>query len=84
MLIPWMLKVSFKKVVTTPLLPIRRIQEYAPINGADMDDRMIRILSTPLPLILYMVKKYARGAPRSSVVTVVHRVTFKLFNRVPK
>ena len=49
-----------------------------------MDDRMIRILSTPLPLILYMVKKYARGAPRSSVVTVVHRVTFKLFNRVPK
>ena len=41
-----------RKPVIVPLLPSRRIQEYAPMNGADMEDTNINERTTLVPLML--------------------------------
>ena len=41
-----------KKSVIKPLRPNRRIHEYAPINGADIEDSMINTFKIFFPFIL--------------------------------
>ncbi|MNJ01096.1 hypothetical protein D3C73_1606170 [compost metagenome] len=47
--------ISLAKRVMTPLRPSSRIQAYAPMKGADMEEIRIRMRMTPLPLILATV-----------------------------
>ena len=81
MIIP---KLFLKKSVMTPLRPNSKIQEYAPIKGADIDEMMINIRNRPFPLISYRVNMYAKGVPMINVKTVTAVVTLKLFQSVLK
>jgi hypothetical protein len=63
----------FSSRVSSPLLPNRRIHEYAPTKGADMEAMMIMIRRNFFPLILKRVKIYAKGVPKikEQMVTAV-------------
>ena len=73
-----------KNFVTTPLLPSNNIQEYAPINGADIEATIIRIFNNDFPFILNTENRYARGVPIASDNNVAAMDTLKLLNRVSK
>ena len=77
-------KADLKNLVMTPALPSRLTHAYAPMNGADMDDRIMSIWRNLRPLISYMLYRYARGTPSISEMAHVHRATLKLLVSVLK
>ena len=48
-------KALLKNFVITPALPRRLTHAYAPMNGADMEDRMMSICRNLRPFISYML-----------------------------
>ena len=58
-----MIPILAKKFVITPFLPKSSTHEYAPMNGADIEAKMIKIFNTFLPFTLKKLKKYAIVVP---------------------
>ena len=56
--------------VKKPFLPKSWIQEYAPMNGGDINPSRNSIFRTRLPKILYRVVMYARNTPMMVDTTV--------------
>ena len=65
--------------VMIPFLPSSKIQEYAPINGAEIMHMTIRIWTKRDPRILYIVNRYAIGIAMISDKAIVANETLKLF-----
>ncbi len=71
-------------LVINPFLPNNKIQEYAPINGADILHSIIVICKKVFPLILYILQKYAKGIPIIKVKVVAAKLTLNELNIVEK
>ena len=67
-----------------PALPKSFTHAYAPMKGADMDERMIKSCRVFLPFISYILYRYARGTPNTREKKQAAMATLKLFVRVLK
>ena len=67
--------------VTTPALPNRMIQLYAPRKGGHMRERMMMTCQKVLPAMLKRVIRYAMGTPMRMLVMVGTKLTFRLLPR---